>query len=116
MTRPLAVLLDARDVFFNDIHDTAGFLYGTYSRRFRYPTNFLVRECFSLLVEIRRDYISKSMVRTFWYQNFMDLVLNWGFTESICRHQCGLLARALFSATKGHMIQQVRAGADERPK
>ena len=31
----LAVPLDASDVF-NDIHDTAGFLYGTYSRRFRF--------------------------------------------------------------------------------
>ena len=32
--RLLAVMLDASDVF-NDIHDTTGFLYGTYSRRFR---------------------------------------------------------------------------------
>ena len=40
MIRLLAVPLDASDVF-NEIHDTAGFLYGTiddgaYSRRFRY--------------------------------------------------------------------------------
>ena len=28
-----------------------------------------------LAIEIRRDYISNSMVRTFWYQNFMDPVL-----------------------------------------
>ena len=35
VTRFLNVLLDVSDVFFNDIHDTVGFLYGTYSRRFR---------------------------------------------------------------------------------
>ena len=38
VTRLLAVPLDASDVF-NGIHHTAGFLYGIYSRRFRYVSN-----------------------------------------------------------------------------
>ena len=44
VTQLLAIPLDASDVF-NDIHDTAGFLYGTYSRRFRFFKCVCVHMC-----------------------------------------------------------------------